>query len=152
MAIVLLALCHTMSQEVAGGQKYLCASVVLDGQPELLQQRIANQIYESCRAKQMDIPGFPDYDPVIEALRESSSNGTMQEVNYKVCIAKPGGLVVLQSLARRWLEYDGTKEMAKAMIESHNNQYNAGGDFVEDDERSPTLSNIATICFKIFLQ
>ena len=106
-----------MSQEVAAGQKYLCASVVLDGQPELLQQCIVNQTYESCRSKQMYIPGFPDYDPVAAALRESSSSGTGQEVNYKVCVAKPGGLVVLQSLARRWLEYDGTKEMAKTVLE-----------------------------------
>lgn len=82
----------------------------------------------------MVIPNFPDYEPVVKALRENASTESI--VNYKVCVAKSGRLLVLQSLAKRWIGYEGTKEQAEKLVEEHNAHFNVDGEFMEDDERS----------------
>ena len=110
----------------------MCGSVVLNNEPATLQSRVANALYESCRNGGAALPNFPDYAPVVKALQENTSD---QSVAYKVCVAKCGRLLVLQSLARRWTEYEGTKDEANALITEHNNGFNANGDFMEDDER-----------------
>ena len=99
----------------------------------MVQNRIANAVYDSCRAGNSVLPNFPSYDPVVQALRENGPS--TNDVNYKVCISKPDGLVILQSFARKWLEYEDTKDEANRVIQEHNDKFNAGGEFMEDDER-----------------
>ena len=82
----------------------------------------------------MELQGFPDFSPVLGALRDNIPGGST--VEYKVCAARGSNLVVLQSYARKWLDYEGTKESARELIEEHNNTFNKDGDFVEDDERT----------------
>ena len=121
-------------QEVADGKRVLCASVLLNDEPELLQQRIGNAVYDRCRAKTLSLAGFPDYDPLIVSLRESTPTGT--EVVYKVCAVRHDKLLVLQSLTRRWLEFEGTRDEAHAIVEAHNKKFNPDGEFLENDERT----------------
>ena len=107
--------------------------MVLNGDPGSLQQRIANAVYESCRSGNQVLSNFPDYEPVVRALRDNQSVGNEQ--TYKVCVARGDRLLVLQSLARRWTEYEGSKDEAHGLIEQHNAHFNVDGDFMEDDER-----------------
>ena len=124
-------------EEVAAGNRVMCGSVVLNGDPSSLQRRVGNAVYESCRAGHAVLPNFPAYEPVIQALRDNAA--PMPTVNYKVCIARADRLLVLQSLARRWTEYEGTKDEAVQLIEAHNKHFNPDGDFMEDDERTQVL-------------
>ena len=57
--------------------------------------------------------------------------------------------MVLQSFARRWIEYEDTKEDANRLIKEHNEKFNADGDFMEDDERIgvPNLNEQGLISF-----
>ena len=121
-------------QEVSSGNRVMCGSVVLNGEPGILQHRIANALYDSCRAGSGVCPHFPNFDPVVSALRESAVVDS--NVTYKVCVAKQDKLVVLQSLARRWTEYEASKEEAVKLIEEHNKHFNPDGDFMENDERT----------------
>jgi len=108
---------------------------LLNEEPEALQQRIGNAIYDRCRAQTLTLPGFPNYDTLVASLRENAPSGS--EVTYKVCVVRHDRLLVLQSLARRWLEYEGTKDAAHEMVESHNKAFNKDGEFMENDERTP---------------
>ena len=118
---------------MAAGKRVLCGSVVLNGEPSMLQQRLANSVYEACRAGGTAIPNFPDYGPIVGALRENQASDAT--VVFKVCKAKVDKLVVLSSLARRWTEYEPTQDEANKLISEHNKAFNEDGDFLEDDER-----------------
>lgn len=50
--------------------------------------------------------------------------------------------MILQSLARRWTEFEGTKDEAMSCIEDHNKHFNADGDFMEDDERTDAFKTM----------
>ena len=99
--------CHGPNQEVASSKRMMCGSVVLNAAPGTLQTRVANALYESCRNGSAVLPNFPEYEPVVKALQEN--NTIDNSVGYKVCVAKCGRLLVLQSLARRWTEYEGNQ-------------------------------------------
>ena len=101
----------------------------------MLQQRIGNAIYDRCRGQTLTLTGFPNYDPLVASLKESAPSAG--DVSYKVCVVRHDRLLVLQSLAKRWLEYEGTKDDALAMVETHNKAFNQGGEFMENDERTP---------------
>ncbi|CAL1162578.1 unnamed protein product [Cladocopium goreaui] len=120
-------------EEVASSKRMMCGSVVLNAAPGTLQTRVANALYESCRNGSAVLPNFPEYEPVVKALQEN--NTIDNSVGYKVCVAKCGRLLVLQSLARRWTEYEGTKDRAHELIVEHNKGFNVDGDYMEDDER-----------------
>ena len=100
----------------------------------MLQQRIGNAIYDRCRAQTLSLAGVPNYDSLVASLRESAPTGG--DVVYKVCVVRHDRLLVLQSLAKRWLEYEGTKDDAHALVETHNVSFNQGGEFMENDERT----------------
>lgn len=136
-------------QEATQDKRVLCASVLLNEEPELLQQRIGNAVYDRCRAKTLSLAGFPDYEPLVCSLKESTPTGT--EVVYKVCAVRHDKLLVLQSLTRRWLEFEGTRDEAHAMVEAHNKQYNADGEFMENDERTCVwiLLSVCTISYPL---
>ena len=121
------------SQEVASGKRVMCGTVVLNAEPGALQSRVGNALCESCRGGSAVLPNFPEFGPVVKALQENNTSD--QSVVYKVCVAKCGRLLVLQSLARRWTEYEGTKDEANSLIVEHNKGFNPDGDYMEDDER-----------------
>lgn len=129
---------------MAGGQRVLCGTVLLNSDPSATTQRVANELYAKCRSNEVSIPQFPDFNPLLAALRDERS--PVKTVVYKVCVEKLGNLCALSSLARKWLENPETKEEAERLISEHNKHFNAGGNYLEDDERT-----VPIICFKPFL-
>lgn len=119
---------------MADGHRVMCGSIVLNNSPDRMQHRIADSVYNNCREGKMSLPSFPDFTPVLGALRDNVPGGST--VEYKVCVARGSNLVVLQSYARKWMEYEGSKDQCKELIEQHNATFNKDGDFVEDDERT----------------
>ena len=130
-----------LAKEVAAGNRVLCGSVVLGADPGPITQRVANELYMKCRNGELCIPQFPDFNPLLAAMKEDrvASNA----VEYKVCTEKVGNLVILSSLARKWLEYSETKEEAQRLVDEHNKHFNSSGDILEDDER-PNLAQHLT--------
>lgn len=91
-------------------------------------------MYESCRSGAIQLRGFPDYAPLIKALRDETA--PKQDVTYKVCAARGEKLVILRSLARRWLEHETTKADAETMVREHNQKFSNDDGYLEDDERT----------------
>lgn len=119
-------------EESSQGHRTLCATIVLDKNPELLQQRIANKIYETARSGAMHLQGFPDYTPLIAALQNAVPTETPE--SYQVTVRKATRLVVLKALAEKWLSSDEFGETAKTLIDEHNKHFNDDGEWWAEPE------------------
>ena len=130
---------HDFLQELAAGTAVLCGSVVLNRDPLPLQHHLASTVYETCRTGRLQLPNFPDYAPLVNALKENAPK--TEAVVYKVCTQRHDRLLVLQSLARKFTEYEDCKEEANILIQAHNDKFNPGGEWMEDDERPGLTSH-----------
>ena len=108
--------------------------MVLDQKPDALQQSLASSVYGSCRSGELKLAGFPDYGPYIQGLKETKPETDNHE--YQVSVKRGTNLVVLGAFANKWLELDQFKTEATSIIEHHNANFNAGGDFVEEAART----------------
>ena len=150
----------TAVEEISNNARFLCASILLDQKPDHLQQYLANAVYESCRGGELRLQGFPDFTPLIQGLKESVPETETYE--YQVCAKRGSKLVVLGSLANKWLQSEDFGAEATSLIENHNKNFNIDGDFVEDETdrthgtvspRNPWLSKslvvLSEICKKL---
>ena len=113
-------------QECTDNRRVLCANVVLDRPPEAVGQRIANKIYDMCRADQLKLVGFPQFGPVLETIQNLKPETT--EKSFQVCVRRGGRLVPLQSFAAKWLDTE-FKDATMEELENHNKQFNLDGEF-----------------------
>ncbi|CAK9042284.1 Uncharacterized protein SCF082_LOCUS32839 [Durusdinium trenchii] len=118
-------------EECSEGRRVLCGSIVLDKPPEALSQRVANKVYEDARSGQLKINGFPNYAPVFGALQSTQPEEAGQK--YQVTIKKHDRLVVLESLASKWLETE-FKDETVALIDFHNKKFNPDGEYWQEAE------------------
>lgn len=109
--------------------------MVLDKQSTQLIQRLGNKVYDACGSNQLQIVGFPQFDNVIKAIQNIEPNDSGKQ--YEVTVKKHDRLVVLQSLASKWLETE-FKEATIEEIESHNQRFNDGGEYWHGEEERPT--------------
>lgn len=93
-----------------------------------LANRIANQIYDRARTGDLQLPSFPQFDPVLNALKNGSTLDGCK--SYRVSMQRADQLMVLDSFARKWLENPLFEAQAKDVIENHNREYNASGEFL----------------------
>ena len=106
--------------------------------------RLANKIYADCRQKKMSISGFPDYEPTIQALRTGANR--VDPNTYKVCLPQGGKLLVLQSLAQKWVDLESTADRAQDLIKRHNEAFNDSGEYWAR-ERIPGLFLVRVYIF-----
>lgn len=119
-------------QECSDGRNTLCGTVVLDKIPDIMLQRMANRVYEQARSGTLNLPGFPDYDGLLTALRSSTAVDTSND-KFNVCVQRHSSLVVLKALAERWLDSEFA-ERARSLITEHNKKFNPDGDWWAEPE------------------
>lgn len=126
-------------QEQSEGHSVLCATVVLDKQADALQQQVANKVYETSRAGHgsLQVSGFPDFKPMVAALQATPVENDTPE--YQVTVKRHDKLVVLSSLANKFLEHDEFKEETMNLVTEHNSVFNKDGDFLADPDPTRTL-------------
>jgi len=71
------------AQENTSGSRLVCGSVALDTSTDELSKRLANSVYDKCRAGSLSLQGFPSFDPLVQALRNGVSETNRAE--YQVC-------------------------------------------------------------------
>ena len=108
--------------------------MVLGNSGTELANRIANRLYELCRTKAIDLPSFPNFAPMVEALREGGT--VTSATTYKVCVQQHDRLKVLESMAGKWMQTECLKDQAESMIKEHNEKYNPNGELWVEDRRS----------------
>ena len=123
----------TLLQEQSAGNRVISASVLLDAPSvDELTSRVANSVHNACRSGQLELPGFPDYGPVLAALKGGATETVHKD--YKVCsVVNSSQLAVLQVYAQRWLDEELTKEQATRIITDHNAKFNPDGDFLQGE-------------------
>ena len=85
--------CFTL-QENTTGSRYLCASVTLDVNGDHLTKGVAHAVYDKCRAGSLEMPGFPNFDGLLNALRAGATSVAPAE--YQVCapVACPQSVIL----------------------------------------------------------
>lgn len=118
----------------------------MDLTQESIEKRIATKVYNDCRTGNLSIQGFPKFDDLIRSLKEGPSQS--QGRSYAVCSQQGSHLVILQSLASKFVDSEITKDSAMEVIQAHNNKYNVDGDFWLSEER-PDYSHLIAMCCKL---
>ena len=113
---------------------------MLDKASEMLAQRVANKVYELCRSGTLSLPGFPEYTPLINALRNTENEGPKE--SYEVCVRKHDKLLILQSYAEKWLNSSEFSAEARELLEEHNKHFNRDGEWWAEAEVERTDSEI----------
>ena len=109
----------------------LCANIVVASgnknsaaQPaEAVLERIMTGTYDACRKGVLAIPGFPDFQPLTDTLKECS-NGTdgTADAEYKVCsVHASGALLLKESMMDQFAEMPGYEEI----VADHNERFNS---------------------------
>ena len=114
-------------EELRDSKKTLCATLSLDSSGQDLINRVSNHVYEDCRSGQLSLPSFPQFDPLLQALK--SGQNSNQTKSFRVTTQMHDQLLVLESLAKRWMNDDLTAERANAIITAQNEEFNNTGDF-----------------------
>lgn len=121
----------------------VCGTLCLDHSGAAILSRVGNAVYEACRQGKVQLSGFPDFSPLVSALK--AGNTPQRTKAYRVTAEAGGKLVVLESFAKRWMEVAGTKERAEAAIREHNEYFNIDGEFWACDP-SETASHVVVFC------
>lgn len=87
--------------------------------------RLANRVYELARSRTLQLNGFPDFEPVLAALK--SGHTPDRQKSYRVSVQQQDRLIILQALAQKWMDNEITKERAAEIINDHNKDYNPDG-------------------------
>ena len=109
----------------------MCGNICLDHSGSDLMSRVANRVYDHCRSGVLSLPGFPNFDPIIQALKQNQTSD--RQKNYRVSLQAGDRLVILQSLAQKWVDTESTKERALEVILEHNKLYNQDGKYWHEE-------------------
>ena len=120
-------------QDAANGKSSICGTICLDHSGSHLVTRLSNVIWERARAGEIHLPGFPAFEPIIQALKAGANRE--RNTSYRVTVQRHDTLYVLESFARKWLDDPMFHERALEIIKQHNTEYGTGedGDFVVSD-------------------
>ena len=88
-------------------------------------------MYSAARSGRLSLAGFPDITPVLNALKNGPSEQNRSD--YKVCAPMADKLLILQSLAQKFVEEPSTKERTEEAIQKHNEEYNKDGVYLLSD-------------------
>ncbi|CAL1161032.1 unnamed protein product [Cladocopium goreaui] len=129
-------------EDMCKGNAAVCGSLCLDHSGTDLMSRVSNKVYEHCRSGAISLPGFPDFNPIIHALK--SHQPVERQKSFRVSVQQMDRLVVLQSLAQKWLDTESTRERALKIISDHNDTYNCDGQYWLEERREVSASENAS--------
>lgn len=108
----------------------LCASIAVSSKrassdhADALAGRILAETYEACRCGKLELSGFPDFRPMVEAMRDCNQLSSQSNSDYKVCVVHPSGALLLkEALSEHFAEMEGYQEI----VEEHNGKFNPQG-------------------------
>lgn len=121
-------------EEIHESKQTFCATLSLDNSGQDLVNRVANVVYEDCRSGRLSLPGLPQFQPLLQALKNGQTSNTTK--SFRVSTQIHDQLLVLESYARRWTEDEQFAEKAKSVISAHNEEFNNTGDFWISERRA----------------
>lgn len=116
------------TEEMSENKKTVCNTLAIDCSGQDIMNRLSTEVYNRCRSGRLSLPTFPNFSPALEALKAGAA--TEPRKPYKVCAQVQDKLLILQSLAQKWLSEEATQQRAQDLVENHNQEFNQGGDFL----------------------
>ena len=117
----------SLIQDICEGRNAFCTSLCIDNTGSEMLNRLGNRVYELARCKTLSLPGFPDFEPLLSALK--SGHTPDRQKSYRVSVQQQDRLIILETLAKKWMDHEATKDRATDMINDHNNEFNPDGVF-----------------------
>ena len=120
----------------------MCATVVhqesgRSDRGSKLCERIATADYEACKAKKLNLDGFPDASPLLAEVQRISGvggNSQVRSASFKVTSHQPNGaLVIKETFHEQFGELDEFQEV----LQHHNKMYNKDGTRLKETMASP---------------
>lgn len=126
-----------IGEEIRDGKTAVCATLNMDHSGLDQNNMIANRIYEDCRGGRLSIPSFPNFQPLVSALKAGQNSD--RTTSYRVSSQRHDQLLVLETYAKKWTESEFTAERAKAVIQEHNSEFNNSGDYWIPERTIPPI-------------
>ena len=79
---------------------------------------------------------FPEYKHLVTALQNIQVDDG--QASYQVTVKRHDRLLILSSLAEKFLESDDLKDQVRETIDAHNAQFNPDGDYWAEPEQART--------------
>ncbi|CAK9078998.1 unnamed protein product, partial [Durusdinium trenchii] len=142
VATVVLIDCHAYDawpglatlEAASQGTRMICGTICLDIGSEAITKKLASRIYEDARSGALELPNFPQFAPLVAAMKDDVKATSHRE--YHVCVQRQSALAILESYASKFMDSSVTKDEAVAAIEAHNEKYNPDGEFWVETART----------------
>lgn len=130
----LILWCSSPLEEYASGRSAVCGTISLDASGSDLLSRLGNEVFALARAGKLALPSFPNFTPLIEALKAGAP--TERARALRVTAQRGDSLLILESYVKRWLDHEHTKDRVQEVIAKHNEEFNKTDDALLGDRTS----------------
>lgn len=86
---------------------------------------IGEKAYSMCRAGQLKLPGFPDFESAVSDFKKT--NEDLPSPDYQVCCPVPNGIAIKQNLVEYWMGSEMFQLQMEELCKDHNEKYNKHG-------------------------
>ncbi|CAK9015357.1 unnamed protein product [Durusdinium trenchii] len=117
-------------EEITEGNSCVCGTVCLDHSGQSLLNGVAQAVYQGCRGSSLQVPGFPHFEPILAALKQGRAAAA--NTSFQVTVQQADRLLILESLATKWLSSEQTKDRAEEIVKDHNGRFNPDGSLMGD--------------------
>ncbi|CAK9103440.1 Uncharacterized protein SCF082_LOCUS48319, partial [Durusdinium trenchii] len=114
--------------ELCEGKNCCVGTVCLDASGSSLSTRVANKVFDAARSKKLKLNAFPDISSLVASLKRG--HAVESTTTYRVTARQNDRLVIVKNLAEKWLNEESTSDEAKRIIEQHNKEHNANGEYM----------------------
>ena len=78
-----------------------------------------------CRAGSLKLPGFPEFEQVINDLKKNNTD--LAPPDFQVCVPVPNGVAIKQNLIDYWSGQELFQVEMLDLLKKHNEKYNPHG-------------------------
>lgn len=108
------------------GEKFACSTAChTTHEASYCAAAIGQKAYSMCRSGSLKLPGFPEFEQVVNELKQKANSVPTPE--FQVCLPVPGALAIKQNLVDYWLGNDMFAVEMTSLVEAHNKKYNPQG-------------------------
>lgn len=86
---------------------------------------IGEKAYSMCRAGSLKLPGFPEFEQVINDLKKNNTD--LAPPDFQVCVPVPNGVAIKQNLIDYWSGQELFQVEMLDLLKKHNEKYNPHG-------------------------
>lgn len=108
------------------GRQFACSTTCHSpGDASYCASTIGQKAYSMCRSGSLKLPGFPEFESVVNDLKSNTTD--LPPPEFQVCLPVPNGIAIKQNLVDYWMANDMFQVEMTDLLEKHNTKYNPHG-------------------------